>query len=102
MTSLFPENKAKTVPSKFKCALSGEVMQDPVFILGSPMLVGYERKNLEDYFDKNGPEDPYNKKEVDTDAVREFVSLRVEIEKFTLINSHLWGTEIPLSKNAKV
>lgn len=102
MSSLFPENKANKVPSKFRCALSGDVMERPLIILGSSMPVSYEQKNLEAYFENNGYQDPYDKKEIEPEDVRENVALKREIEIFTLNNPHLWGTEIPLSANAKV
>lgn len=107
MSSLFQENKAQQVPSKFYCALSAKegkvvIMENPVFILGSPMPVAYEKKALDEYFDKHGYQDPYNGNAIAEDDVREYVALKVEIQNFILNNSHLWGTEIPLTTNAKI
>jgi hypothetical protein len=100
MSSLFSDksNEAdkKELPEWLYCALTNEVLRNPVWLSKSKNPVNYEKKALEDYFEENGCYDPKTGEPVDETQVCVNYALLRKIEDFIRDNPDAWP-KIPLS-----
>ena len=76
-------DKNVTIPSKFICPLTNNIMKNPVRIVGSKFPLAYEAQALETYFEENGYIDPQTKNDLGEDAqTTPDLSLKRQIEDF--------------------
>lgn len=83
--------EALTIPTKFICPLSKQVMTEPVRIAGSKVPVAYEKSAIEAYYDENGT-DPMTHEDLNDDVhFMPDLALTREITDFCL--KHMVSTE---------
>lgn len=85
-----PPDKKKleeiTVPNKFICSLSKQIMTEPVRIAGSNMPVAYEKSAIEAHYEETGT-DPMTHKYLDDDVhFMPDLALKREIMDFCIAN----------------
>lgn len=81
------KNIQKNIPPKFICALSKQIMLEPVRIAGSKVPLAYEKSAIEAYYEEHG-EDPMTHEDLGDDA--HFIpdlALKREISDFCLAHT---------------